>query len=582
MMVRLALAVGFMLTGVSVASSAAPDPLRLIPDKADLVIKIENPRAFLEGIKSLDAVKDVTQLDVVRKALDSAEARRFFELIAYYERDLGHPWPVLVDKLAGGGIVIGSKINNGIDDPVLFVVQSTDEKLLAKFIEKATAVIEDELALSGGNNKLVKQKYEGFDTLSFGNDLHACRIDGVLIFSNKPEALKKGIDQHRQNISQGGKPAENMLGSAKLAAGRKLLPADPQVWVWYNFDYIKNRDEVKDNLKTPRDNAILTGLFAGYLDVIRRSEFLVAGLYRNKDGYALTVRMPAGRDGMAEDVDLHVPRESKVSGTLPLLEPKGVLFSHSFYLDLGAMWTKREKIFNANNARDFEKGVKEASRFLPGASIDKLLTQSGVHHRFVVAEVSSNDYKVEPLVKLPSFGFVTSMRDKQFGKSVETLIRGAGFLVGTQVSLKMFEETHNGVAIVGYRFPEDGKFPDDPQKLRFNFTPTFAMVDDQFIAASSKSLCRELIDTLKKEDRTKGLHPNMQMRGYADGLGKFINAAPDALLIQSILDQAIPEGEAKKQVEQLLRYINKLGTVRIETDYLDNEFRFDLQWKTGK
>src|SRR5205807_1457368 len=95
------------------------------------------------------------------------------------------------------------------------------------------------------------------------------------------------------------------------------------------------------------------------------------------------------------------------------------------------------------------------------------------------------------------------MREESFGKSLQALIRGGAFFLSTQVSLKLFEDKHGEVPLFGYRFPEDGKFPDDPQNLRFNFTPTFALVKDQFIAASSVELCKELIDILQKEDRTK-------------------------------------------------------------------------------
>ena len=53
-------------------------------------------------------------------------------------------------------------------------------------------------------------------------------------------------------------------------------------------------------LVSPRNNIPLTVLFAGYLDVVRRAEFVALGLYEQKDGFSLSVRMPAGRDGMAD------------------------------------------------------------------------------------------------------------------------------------------------------------------------------------------------------------------------------------------------------------------------------------------
>jgi hypothetical protein len=310
---------------------------------------------------------------------------------------------------------------------------------------------------------------------------------------------------------------------------------------------------------------------------------VAAGLYEQKDGFALTIRMPAGREGMADDVELHLPRDTKAGGSLPLLEPDGVIFSHSFYLDAGVLWTKRAQIMPEQNLKPFEKGVKDASRFLPGSSIDKLLIQSGVHHRIIaVQRALTAGYKTEPQVRIPAFAFITTMRDPAFGKSMELLVRGGAALASTQVSVKLFEDKHGDVPLFGYTFPEDGKFPDDPQGVRFNFSPSFTVVGDQIVFASTKELCIELIDILRKEDRAHLSPQNMQMRVYASGFGDLLNASPDQLLAQTILNQAVSEAQAKKQVDQLMKYLHTLGSVRVATDYADKEFHFDVEWKANR
>jgi hypothetical protein len=578
---RLPALAALLLFAVPAAAAPTADPLRFIPGKADLVIKVENPRKLFETVAGFDAVKQARQLEVLRPFLDTAQVRRAFDFVAYAERELGAPWPELLDRLAGGGIAAGTKVGDG-DDPVLFVVQATDEKLLAKFVEKAVAIIEDELARAESKEKVARESYQGFETLRLGKDFHACRIGSALLLANRVEALRGGIDQHLENTSKGGKPAKNFLTAGGPGKAKKLLPPEPLAWVWYGLDYLKAKPEAKDLLSTPRDNTILTFLFAGYLDVARRSDFICAGVYGGGEGLGLSIRMPAGREGMAEDVELHLPRDAKTAGTLPLLEPKGVIFSHSFYLDLGVLWEKRDKVINAANVKGFEDGVKQGSRFLPGTSIDKLLTQSGTYHRLVAANRTGSLYKVEPQLRLPAFAYVVSMRDPAFGKSAEALIRAGGLLASTQVSLKMFEEKHGDVKLFGYRFPEDGKFPADDQNLRFNFMPTFAAVKDQFIAASTPELCKEIIDLVAKEDRTAKISQNMRMRVYAAGGGDFLNSSPEQLLTQTILSQAINEAQAKKQVDQVLQFARTLGTLNIETDYTAKEFRFDLRWKLNK
>lgn len=561
------------------------DPLSLIPDKANLVIKIEKPRQFVESLTNLEVAKEAERLDIVRQLLDSAQARRIFEFIAYAERDLGAKWPELLDKLAGNGIALGAHIAEGDDNPVLLVMQGTDEAMVKKFVEKAAILFE---AVAGGPNakeKLTREKYKEVETLHFGKGLLAARLEKALLVSNNAVMLKGGIDQYWSNMKSGPPTSRSVADVPNLQKARKLLPASPHLWLWYDLAYLKNIPGAQDVLKTPRDNIIFTFIAAGILDIVRRSDYVIAGLYETKEGFDISLRMPAGRDGMADDVELHLPRDPKISGSLPLLEPKGVLFSHSFYLDLNTLYTKRDKIMSGQSAKDFDEGVKQISRVLVGTSLDKLFAQMGPHHRLVaVQRPPTAAYKIEPQIRIPAFAYIASMRDPKFGRSVETLIRGGVALATTSgaFTIKLVDGKHSDISYFGYRFPESGKFEADTQNIRFNFTPTFAAVGDQYIVASTQEFCFELIDYLKKEDRSKPITSNMQMKGFAEGVGAYLNYSPELLLTQTILSQAIPEAEAKKQVDQLLNFINKLGSIQIGTEYLKNEFHFDIHWRFKK
>ena len=46
---------------------------------------------------------------------------------------------------------------------------------------------------------------------------------------------------------------------------------------------------------------------------------------------------------------------------------------------------------------------------------------------------------------------------------------------------------------------EDAPFKADVNDLRFNFTPSFTRVGNQFVVASTVELCRDLVDELQKE-----------------------------------------------------------------------------------
>src|SRR5690349_9649200 len=66
-----------------------PAPLRLLPDQADLLMEVPQPRRLVETLTTLDMLKQLQQLAPVRELFDSTNARRFYQLLAYFEKELG-------------------------------------------------------------------------------------------------------------------------------------------------------------------------------------------------------------------------------------------------------------------------------------------------------------------------------------------------------------------------------------------------------------------------------------------------------------------------------------------------------------
>src|SRR5947207_3045875 len=91
------------------------------------------------------------------------------------------------------------------------------------------------------------------------------------------------------------------------------------------------------------------------------------------DGFLTTVRMPRGRAGMAEALAVHVPPQDQ-PGCRPLLEPRGVLLSTSFFLDVSKFWEERAKLFTPEQVKTFEDGDKRTALALAGNRLSTLLT----------------------------------------------------------------------------------------------------------------------------------------------------------------------------------------------------------------
>src|SRR5262249_18666638 len=116
-----------------------PPPLRLLPADADLVIQPRGPRPLPEAGTTTHYVKKLLALDGIKELLDGTQTRRFYQMVAYFERELGVSWPELLDRVGGGGAALAAKL--GDNAPALFVLQGTDEKMLRKFTQLLLNVV---------------------------------------------------------------------------------------------------------------------------------------------------------------------------------------------------------------------------------------------------------------------------------------------------------------------------------------------------------------------------------------------------------------------------------------------------------
>ena len=53
-------------------ADSPPDPLRFVPDRADVIVRVEQPRRLVEGFIGLEAVKELQKFDA-ESFLEEAE-----------------------------------------------------------------------------------------------------------------------------------------------------------------------------------------------------------------------------------------------------------------------------------------------------------------------------------------------------------------------------------------------------------------------------------------------------------------------------------------------------------------------------
>src|SRR5262249_23770643 len=295
-----------------------------------------------------DLLKQLQGFEGIRELYDSTNYHRFQQLLAYFEKQLGVDRLEMIDRLAGGGIVGAVKFGPQ-PPPGLLIIQGKDEAMTKRFADTALQVLEQELARQESKEKPEKSKYRNVETVHIGKDKFYLAVAGsALLVSNAEAGLRGAIDLHLDG-------AKNSLAHAtRTEQARKLLDPDLLAWMCLNMETVRKAPQAKEVFMLPRNDVNLTVLFGGLLDVAGRAPFLCGGVYPDEHGFVASFRLPAGREGMPDALTVHVPPAGQ-PGSRPLLEPKGVLYSGSFYLDLSKFWEFRAKLFNSKQVKTFEQ-----------------------------------------------------------------------------------------------------------------------------------------------------------------------------------------------------------------------------------
>jgi hypothetical protein len=334
----------------------------------------------------------------------------------------------------------------------------------------------------------------------------------------------------------------------------------------------------------PRDDPGSTIGTGHYLDVLSRAPFVCAGVCAQKNGFLATIRVPRGREGMGLDQLIHVPPRGK-DRWRPPLEPKNVIYSETQFFDISRIWTERDRLFTEQQARALEKAETQSAPFLLGGKFSRLMTMAGPHYRFVAAHQGKKGYKTTPRISIPAFALVWELNQPQaFMKAVEPILRGAALLAGAQVNLKLVEEEHKGHKLIGYRFPEDKKSKDDVDDLRYNFSPCFTRVGDQFLACSTIEFCRELVELIGKEKKT--LDPRTaalpHSRIYAAGAVEYLKTIEDFIAMRATLDQSVTPQEAREQVRILFDLVRRLGVLSFGLEFKEKTTEYNIRLRAVK
>ncbi len=557
------------------AAETAADPLRLVPQEAEIVFRLDDPRKIADTVYHLDAVQKLLKIDSVRELYDSTKFRRIYQLLAYFENQLGHERFDLLDRLAGGGIVIAGKFTGA--PGVLAVVQARDQELLKKFVALGLGVIDQELARQEIKEKPRKAKYRDVETIQL-DKAHAAIVGSAFLVASDAKTLHRAIDCYRGD-------GKSIAASKSLVEARKLLTPRAKGpglvgWLWLDMDKIHTIPGYREGVKSLTLQPIFYFVIGPIFNVVERSPFVAVGFYQRDKNFEASVRMPRGREGMPSKAALFLPAAG--DGAWPLLKPSNLLASFSYHIDLGKIWQHKNEWLSAAEAKSADEGEKKITPFLAGIKISKLLQDAGTHQRWVITQPKPNQRRMSAFEQtLSASALVLDMRDPAFGKSMETILRALGLLGSFQFDLKMVEEKHGPYTIVSYRFGANKKLKEIGRVLA-EYSPCFVTVGDQFIVSATVDLAHELIDLVAAEKKRAPAGSSARFQLYSAGAAESMRAGEKQLRTQYILGQALSPAEADRQIRELIAVVQGLGMLDFRTHYGPRDFRYDIRLKMGE
>jgi len=551
-------------------SAAFADPLQYIPTQSNFVLKIEKPRAFAEAITEHKFLKQYQQLPQLKKVLESTNFKRGFQLLAHMEKKLGAKWPELLDDLGSNGIALGTVTS--IDPaPLVFILEGKSEKRTAELWDALLAIVEEEVQRDAPQAK-IEPKTEGKIRYFDGGEFLTAQLGTTIAITNNKEA---GKAIGKLLMGEG----KSLLANDSVLSAKKLLGGEPLAWLWYDLDQLKQTQAAKDFFESTKKELVQTLAAGSTIDAVSRSHFVAAGIYLKAEAITLQVKLPAKRSELAPEMALHAPKDAGTPGTLPLLLPPGTTYSQTVYLDLATLWTDRKRLLNDEVRKGFEDGEKQINKLLPNTTLGKLMEMSGPHHRLVMMERGKNQYRHAPEYPLPEMALVTSMRDPKFGRKMTTALRIALAAASSNYTLELADLNHDGIDITSYRFSETKPYADDPTNFRLNFAPSFAVVNENFIMATSPGIIKALIPELKKPIDPGQCRPAvLRSQITGDGLAQALLARPDRLLSSRVLELGMSLSEAKLQLNALAKVLSNAGTVNLNIDHTAEAYILELVW----
>ncbi len=521
-----------------------------------LCVELSNPKALLEMLTNDKALETLKELPIYQNRRDNPGFTEFLAGITILEAAMETPWKEGLSTLTGGGITLAVCP----EDLVILIVDTEDASLLKRLHKFVLNLTKAE------NRSPVSAEYLGVSAWSLDGQNAYAIIDQRLVFTNKPEGLRRVLELRAQTDQA------CLTSNARYWAAQAAVAAEATGQIYADLALLKQIPDLAKALDQGKSNPIAGLLFAGIIESIRHSSWMSMGLHVQDDTLAFKAHLdgkslnPKGPAGFA------LPNRSS-EGALPNLSvPRGIA-SLSFYRDLFRFYGAKDELFpeRTSGLIFFENmmGIFFSGRDLT----DEVLAETWPDIRFVVAQQQYDSANSTPQVQFPAFGLILRLRNEEAFDIVaeEAWQKAVGlvnFTRGQQgmPGLIIDRPIHNGTKFTVAYFSNAAADHDANQDARFNFRPAIAMPHNYLILTSTDGLACDLIDAVNREVQQPTQskiqdHTLLQLNGQT--LASILKANYRAMVRQNMVEKGHTEEEAKSSTDLLITLAQFVESVRL-------------------
>jgi hypothetical protein len=575
--VRVSFSLLILAGSLRLAAATEPSARELVSADTAVMIEINRPLQLLESPLGKDVWALLQESAGAKQALNSPEIDRFRQAAKFIEKSLGVDWQTGVGRLTAGGIVVSIAPQKPQAEPnVTAFLTAADEQTLKQFIDAVQAEIRRAAGPNGGPPEATR--YRTYDVHRVGNG-HFSVVGRQLVASNTKAGLEAALDRL----------AGAVTGNAFAPPASLRLINDagqaPAILATLNVKLLREDPKAQMGLMLPANDPIPVVLLGGYLDLFRRADFAVAGLFADGPAYELKIRFPVGTDGAYSGLRGYFASET--TDTAPrLLRPAGTIFTTGWFRDYKKLWDSRSELLNADLVKKIDADNAKAQSEGPKIGPEDIVKLVGPHFRFVATRPQPESvYKIKLEERLPAFALVVSIRDEaEFRQRVLTGVDSLLWLGVTSSNLGVVKPSeYRGAKINTIRFTEKPEETDPNKILLYNFDPSYTLARGHLVVGSTSEIVRNLIEELDRQaaaPESTAPRPERATDRQQLSLGElseFLNGYRTRFVRGAVLNQGLTPEEAEKDVDVLQRVLKRVGSLTVNNMIAGDHFDFRLR-----